>query len=64
MFFEESDFNKTKLNENTERIDVVYNSVKQFKSEIESYHDQINGLSDKVLKKLISKKSESRTVKN
>ena len=55
--------NKRRLIENTEKLDILYNKIKQLKSEIESYHCEIDGLSERIVKKLLPNNSHFISVR-
>lgn len=57
-----SEINKKRALENAEKLDHLYSKVKQLKTEIESYHSEIDELSDRIVKKLIPNHSNSHVV--
>jgi len=50
---ESSEATKKRAFENIEKLDVLYNKVKQLKTEIESYHSEIDELPNRIVKKLL-----------
>jgi len=48
-----SEINKKRAHENIEKLDVLYNKVKQLKTEIECYHNEIDDLPNRIVKKLL-----------
>ena len=61
--FENSDTHKKRSLENAEKLDLMYAKVKQLKSEIESYHNEIDDLSDRIIKKLLPNYSQLTNVR-
>jgi hypothetical protein len=54
---DDPDLHRKRYLENTEKLDMLYNRVKQLKSEIETYYHDMDDLSDRIVQRLLNNHS-------